>query len=245
MIGVSILHLKRECAAGRVEAVDRIAGNERELIDGILRDEVPIDDVAKDLVDTNSILVNGEPLWSADHRGSDVTAIIEISLKLVASLAAQGNARQRSVHRLQKIGRLRVFKSRSPNCLDVGRDFILVDRAGYGFGGGRLRGRRSRSRGSRGRRRTPGSRRPSRWWRDRGCRDDVNFGKLRCARTPTRALKRPAPQPFLVQSQARQRVPKAFRTPKCGPDAVGSTTRPIAPVHVQLPCRPCRMVSPY
>ena len=68
MIGVSILHLKCERTAGRVESVDRITGNERELIDGILRNEVPIDDVAKDLIDTNSILVNGEPFWSADYR---------------------------------------------------------------------------------------------------------------------------------------------------------------------------------
>src|SRR3974377_1770338 len=98
MIGVSVLHLKRERAASRVEAVNRIAGNERELIDGILRDEVPIDDVAKDLVDTNSILVNGESLRRANHRRSNKAAIIEIELKFVASLAAQRNAGQRSDH---------------------------------------------------------------------------------------------------------------------------------------------------
>ena len=68
MIRVSILHLKRERAAGRIEAVDRIAGNKRELIDGVLWDEVPIDDVAKNLVDAHSVLIDGESLRRTDHR---------------------------------------------------------------------------------------------------------------------------------------------------------------------------------
>jgi hypothetical protein len=88
MIGESILHLKRERAAGRVEAVNRIAGNERELIDGVLRDEVPVDDVAEDLVDAHPVLVDGNPLRRANHRRSNKAAIIDIGLKLVASLAA-------------------------------------------------------------------------------------------------------------------------------------------------------------
>ena len=68
MIGVSILHLKRERAAGRIEAVDRIAGNKRELIDGVLRDEIPIDDVAKNLVDAHSVLIDGEFLRRPNYR---------------------------------------------------------------------------------------------------------------------------------------------------------------------------------
>jgi len=70
----------------------------------------PMFDVAEDLVDTNSILVNGQPLRRANNRRSNEAAIIEISLKLVASLAAQRDAGQRSLRRLQKIGRLRVLE---------------------------------------------------------------------------------------------------------------------------------------
>ena len=88
MIGVSILHLERESATRCVEAVDRIAGNERQLVDGLLRDQVPIDDVAEDLVDAYSVLIDGESLGRADHRAGDVAAIVEIELKVVSGLAA-------------------------------------------------------------------------------------------------------------------------------------------------------------
>src|SRR6516164_8753158 len=104
MIGESILRLKRERAADSVKAINWIAWNDGELIDGVLRDEVPIDDDAKDFVDTNSILVDGESLRRADHRRSNKAAIIDIGLKLVASLAAQGDTRQRSNHGLHQVG---------------------------------------------------------------------------------------------------------------------------------------------
>ena len=119
MIGVSILHLKRERTTGRVEAVDRIAGNERQVIDGILRNEVPIDDIAKNLVDPNPILVNSDPLWCSNHRGGDVTAIVDIKLKIVTGLAAQRDEGQRLGDRLQQLRRLRVLESRSASGRDV------------------------------------------------------------------------------------------------------------------------------
>ena len=89
MIGVSVLHFEGERTARGVKAVHRIAGHERQLVDRLLRDQVPIDDIAKHLVDANAVLVHGEPFRRADDRAGDVTAIIEIKLKLVPGLTAQ------------------------------------------------------------------------------------------------------------------------------------------------------------
>ena len=119
MIGVSILHFEGERTADGVEAIDRIAGNERQPVDGVLRDQVPIDDIAEHLVDANAVLVDGEPLRRADDRARDITAIIEIELELIAGLTAQCDSGQRLHHRLQKVRRLRVVECRSPDGLDV------------------------------------------------------------------------------------------------------------------------------
>ena len=85
MIGVSILHLECESAACRIEAVDRIAGNERQLVDGALRDEIPIDHITEDLVDANAVLIDGEPLRRANDRRGRESSVVQIELKVVAT----------------------------------------------------------------------------------------------------------------------------------------------------------------
>ena len=97
MISVSILHLERERAAGRVEAVDRIAGNERQPVDRALRDQIPIDDITEDLVDANPVLVDGKPLRRTNDWRGRITSVVQIELKIVAGLAAERHSRQRPV----------------------------------------------------------------------------------------------------------------------------------------------------
>src|SRR5215831_18828942 len=57
----AVLHLERKRTANRVEAENWIAGIKGKLTDGILWDEIPIDDVAEDLVDAHSVLIDGKP----------------------------------------------------------------------------------------------------------------------------------------------------------------------------------------
>ena len=68
LVGESVLHLDGQCAAQRVEPVYRVAGHERHAIDGGFRNEVPVDDVAKKLVDAHAVLIDGQALRRADRR---------------------------------------------------------------------------------------------------------------------------------------------------------------------------------
>ena len=89
MVRVSVFHLESERAAGRVETVHRIAGHEGQLVDRFLRDQVPIDDIAEHLVDADAVLIHGKAFRCADDWAGDVTAIIDVKLKLVSGLTAQ------------------------------------------------------------------------------------------------------------------------------------------------------------
>jgi hypothetical protein len=64
----------------------------------ILWNEVPIDDVAEDLIDAHAVLINSQSLRRADYRGSDKAAVVEIKLEFIPGLIAQRDARQRSHH---------------------------------------------------------------------------------------------------------------------------------------------------
>ena len=174
VIAVSVLHLERERAPDGVEAVDRIARNQRQLVDGVLRDEVPIDGVAKDFVDAHAVLIDREPLWRADDRRCDEAAIVEILLELIAGLVAERNTGQAALQGVQQVRRLGVIEIRGRQRLHVGRHLVAVDYAGFGTRRRALRrGRRTsrRSRSCSGRL----CRRARR--RDRRGGNDADFGK--------------------------------------------------------------------
>ena len=132
MIGESVLHLERQRAADRVEPVDRIAGNERHPIDGVLRDEVPIDDVAEHFVDAHPVLIDGEALRRADHRRGNEAAVIEVELELIAGLVAQRDAGQSAHQGVEQARRRRLIEIGGGKGLDIGRDLVAIDRAGLG-----------------------------------------------------------------------------------------------------------------
>jgi hypothetical protein len=86
VIGKTVLHFERERPANCVEAVDRIARNECESIDGVLWNQIPIDDVTEDLVDAHPVLIDGNSLRRADDRRGAEAAVVEIELELVPGL---------------------------------------------------------------------------------------------------------------------------------------------------------------
>ncbi len=54
LIGETVFHLERKCAAQRIEPIDGIAGNERHPVDRLFGDKIPIDDVAEHLIDADT-----------------------------------------------------------------------------------------------------------------------------------------------------------------------------------------------
>src|SRR5208282_6886915 len=82
--GEAVLHRHGDGATEGVEAENRIAGDDRRLVDRICWDEVPVDRVAERLVDAGAVLVDGQPLRRASDRGRVETTIEEVWLELVA-----------------------------------------------------------------------------------------------------------------------------------------------------------------
>ncbi len=58
----TIFHLQADRAAERIEAEDRIIRENVGSIDGLRRNQIPIDGVAKSLVDANAVLIDGKAL---------------------------------------------------------------------------------------------------------------------------------------------------------------------------------------
>ena len=114
MIGEAILHLDRQCAAGRIEAEQRVVRHQGHARDRHLRDQVPIHDVAERFVDAVAVLIDGDPLRCARHRRGGKAAIVEIALELVAGLVTQGDKRQILHYAVQQRRRLGRTRSRAP-----------------------------------------------------------------------------------------------------------------------------------
>ena len=71
LIVEAILHVDDDGATQGIEAVDGIVAHHRHVVDGDLRQEVVVDDVAEQLVDAHAVLVDGKPLRHAvDRRGT-------------------------------------------------------------------------------------------------------------------------------------------------------------------------------
>jgi hypothetical protein len=94
VIGVAIFHLERERAAGGVEAVDRIAGDQCQPIDRALRDQIPIDDITENFVDANPVLIDGKSLRRPNDWRGRITPVVQVQLKIVSGLAAERHSRQ-------------------------------------------------------------------------------------------------------------------------------------------------------
>ena len=123
----AVLHLDRDRAAERVEAVDRIARRQRHAVDGVLGDEVPVHGVAEHLVDAGAVLIDGDALGRARHRRRGEAAIIEVGLERIAGLVAARDAGQGPDHRIGEARRDGVIEIGGRNRLDVRRNLIALD----------------------------------------------------------------------------------------------------------------------
>src|ERR1700731_1950717 len=83
LIGEAVFHLEQKRAAQRVETIDGIAGHQRQLVDRLFGDEIPIDDVAEHFVDTHPVLIDGEALRRAEDGRRNEATIIDAELKLI------------------------------------------------------------------------------------------------------------------------------------------------------------------
>src|ERR1700730_8726202 len=110
MVAKAILHLDGNRSPQGIEPVDRIAGHEGHAIDGVLRNEIPVDEVAEDFVDAYAVLVDRQSLRGSDHRRGGEAAIVEVALKLVSALVAERNAGQAPVDRIQQAWSFRVVE---------------------------------------------------------------------------------------------------------------------------------------
>ncbi len=126
--GEAVLHAHVDRPAERIQPEHRIVGDHLEPVDGHGRDEVPAHVVAEGLVDPHPVLVDGQALGHPGHGRGDEAAKLEVRLKVVAGLAAQGHAGDPLQQHLGQVLR--------PLAGDVGRGEALHaggDVGGVGF----------------------------------------------------------------------------------------------------------------
>ena len=102
----AVLHLDVQRAAERIEAVSRIVGDQRDRANRRGRDQVPVHGVAERFVDTNTVLVDREPLWRTGYRRGHVTAEIHVWRELVAPDGADAHAGNILLQRVRDVKRI-------------------------------------------------------------------------------------------------------------------------------------------
>ena len=96
----TVLHGDVDRAAERVQPVKRVAGDHGDAVDRRGGDEIPVHRVAENLVDTNAVLIDGEPLRHAFNRRGREAAKLDIGLELIAVDVADDRARHVLLDRL-------------------------------------------------------------------------------------------------------------------------------------------------
>ena len=116
--GEAVLHRHVERAAESIEAEDRVARDDRHLVDRIGGDQIPVDRVAESFVDAHAILIDGEANRRSGDRRRVEAAVADVGLKVVARDIADGDpgrlARQRLSDR-QIVESLDVLGARLPD----------------------------------------------------------------------------------------------------------------------------------
>ena len=96
----AVLHGDVDRAAERVQPVKRVAGDHGDAVDRRGGDEIPVHRVAKNLVDANAVLIDGEPLRHAFNRRGREAAKLDIGLELIAVDVVDDRARHVLLDRL-------------------------------------------------------------------------------------------------------------------------------------------------
>ena len=84
LIGEAVFHLQIDRPAQRIEAEHRIVGPQIGAVDGVGRDQIPVDRVAERLVEADAAHVNRDALRRALHRRRKEAAIAELLRGAVA-----------------------------------------------------------------------------------------------------------------------------------------------------------------
>ncbi len=128
LIVEAVLHLERKRAAERVQAEHGIrsaehlhAANRRD------RNQIPVDRIAKRLVDAHTVLINGESLRQAEQRRDREAAEVHVRLQWIILGVVDVHARERSVQQLRHIGRLESLDVRVGDELHARRNVIEID----------------------------------------------------------------------------------------------------------------------
>src|SRR6516165_750740 len=123
-VGESVLHVDGERTAECIEPVDRIARHHRHAIDGRLRDEVPVDDIAEYLVHPHAVLIDRQSLRGAYDRRGDETPVVEVALEFVAGLVTERDAGKAARYGIEQVGGLLMLEIGGSKCLHVCRNLI-------------------------------------------------------------------------------------------------------------------------
>ncbi len=105
----AVLHLDADRAAERVEAEDRVGGKDVRACDRLRRDQIPVDRVAKRLVDAHAVLIDGEPLRRALLRRGVEAAILQFLRKRIAGDVVDEHAGDALLQRVGDVGRTRAL----------------------------------------------------------------------------------------------------------------------------------------
>ena len=127
--GEAVLHRHQHRAAERIEAVCRVGGDDRRSVDRVGGDQVPVDRVAKRLVDSDAILIDRQTDRASADWGGVEAAIAEVGLKVVAGDVADRDAGRLTLHGLGQGGVMPGLDVARVDGMGGAREFREIDRS--------------------------------------------------------------------------------------------------------------------
>ena len=94
LVGETVLHRDGYGATEGVETVDRTRAHELDLVDGDVREKIPIDGIAERLVDAHAVLIDRQTLRGAEYGRGLETAIQDVRLKRIVEVVVDVDARE-------------------------------------------------------------------------------------------------------------------------------------------------------
>ena len=92
VVGEAVLELKAHGSTERVEAEHRVVRPDVGALDGVGRDEVPVDRVAECFVEADAVHVDRQPLRPALERGGGEATVLDLLHRAIAVRIGKGDA---------------------------------------------------------------------------------------------------------------------------------------------------------
>ena len=125
----AVLHRQIDGAAKRIEAEDRIIGEDVGAINGLRRDQIPVHRIAESFVDAHAVFIDSDALRPAFDRRSNEAAIIELLREIIAVGVDRNGAGDMLLQRIGHIRRIGPGEIGGAHGLHEGRHFIALDGA--------------------------------------------------------------------------------------------------------------------